>query len=227
MRKAVVKAAAAVVVAGFLTTGIGVAGALGIAEIETEGRATFDTIDIAITPVDSGESKLIFGSASVQSTAVVTNEGAPCWVRIKAMLVASEEEAADDAISDTGEEFAASSADASTDTTTASSGDTVWEELEEAGQEASSSWRLAADGYYYLNRILDEGESVEFSIAVRNPYGESWDGSGFDIESLIIAEAIQAVAFVPDFEADAPWGDVEAQACIYARSEGDNHESEL
>lgn len=227
MRKAVAKTTAAVVVAGFLTTGIGAAGALSIAEIETEGRATFDAIDIAITPVESDESKLIIGSASVQSTAVVTNEGAPCWIRIKAMLVAGEEEVADDEVSNANEELAASSVDASTDTSAASSSDTVWEELEGAGQEASSSWRLAADGYYYLDRILDEGESVEFSIAVGNPYGESWDGSGFDIESLIIAEAIQAVAFVPDFEADAPWGDVEAQACIYARSEGDNHESEL
>ncbi len=192
MRKLAVKAALAIVVAGCVGAGVGFTGANGVAEIETKGTAQFGVVDIVIASTNADESNRVIGTTPTAHTAVVTNYGAACWVRVQVQFSRDGELITEDTQGITANDM----------------------------DEPSVIWKRAADGYYYLERILDEGESVEFSHMVTNPYGQTWDGSAFDFESLIVAEAIQASAFTPNFSVTSPWGDIEALTCAYAYEEG-------
>ena len=77
------------------------------------------------------------------------------------------------------------------------------------GIELAEGWVQKGDLLYYT-RPLKNGETVTPFESIHVP--EVWNGdnaSSFDIH--LVADAIQAANFTPDFESDAPWGTVEIE----------------
>lgn len=75
-------------------------------------------------------------------------------------------------------------------------------------------WIRADDGYYYYKNILKTGESVDLFQGLNIPDDlsqEKLEGKSFSIQ--IDADAIQSANFTPDFESEAPWGQVEIVEC--------------
>lgn len=83
-------------------------------------------------------------------------------------------------------------------------------------QELGENWIEGKDGYLYYTEILETGEETDLFQSVRIP--EDFAQEEESVFRLKIgAEGIQSRNFVPDFDADAPWGAVEIQQC---RKEG-------
>lgn len=76
------------------------------------------------------------------------------------------------------------------------------------------AWSLAADGWFYRTRPLDEGGRDSFAVPIQVP--ASW-GRGIVIDCDFEVQAVQAKHFVPDMDADSPWGDLEPESAVYVR----------
>lgn len=225
MRDPKITAAIACAIAGCLA--VGTASASYTAQVETANTVKIDTVDIEAESSAQADPILLFGSQKATCATTIENKGVACWLRVRIDAAGPIE-----SVLATGVGTIAGEADGS-----AHSGEADGEAPDDAAGESEAArsdaesgdasapgqarWMLGADGCYYLLDVLEEGASVEFVEAVSHRADESWDGEGFDVERQIVAEAVQARAFEPDFEADLPWGDIEPQQSIHARTGGD------
>lgn len=83
----------------------------------------------------------------------------------------------------------------------------------------NSNWAKAADGWTYYLPVLHDGETLHLAEAVSNPQGALWDGTGFDFESTLTVQAVQAASFQPDYAEACPWGDIGVFETQYIRPE--------
>lgn len=69
--------------------------------------------------------------------------------------------------------------------------------------------------YFYYTRKLEQGESADVftSVAVPDQWNEAYHDKSFGI--TIVADAIQAANFAPDFSAMSPWGNQKIQRCVH------------
>lgn len=76
-------------------------------------------------------------------------------------------------------------------------------------------WEKHKDGYYYYDKILYTGDEIDIFKGLKVPtdFPQEEEGQKFYLD--IDVDAIQSKNFVPDFEADSPWGPVEIQQCIH------------
>lgn len=81
-------------------------------------------------------------------------------------------------------------------------------------QGIGEDWKKIGD-YYYLTRILREGEKELLFEGVEVPSWWDSDDSGTEFSITIQAEAIQASNFSPDFQTENPWLDIPIQDCIH------------
>lgn len=95
---------------------------------------------------------------------------------------------------------------------------------QEAGMERGiygieEDWQQREDGYYYYTKILKTGEHVDLFqgfVVLADLSQEKYENQQMNLE--IHADAIQSRNFSPDFEEEAPWGEVEILSC---EKEGD------
>ena len=74
--------------------------------------------------------------------------------------------------------------------------------------------------YFYYTKALKNRERTDVFQEILIP--DSWD-SGYeqkDFSVHILAEAIQAENYTPDFSGDYPWGDAIIQKCVHGTDEG-------
>lgn len=78
----------------------------------------------------------------------------------------------------------------------------------------SDNWVLKGE-YYYYTEILDYNESIDVfkGVMVPTEWTREHDGQNLSIE--VLAEAIQAANFTPDFTAMSPWGNEEIEMCVH------------
>lgn len=78
----------------------------------------------------------------------------------------------------------------------------------------SDNWVLKGE-YYYYTEILDYNESIDVfkEVMVPTEWTREHDGQNLSIE--VLAEAIQAENFTPDFTAMSPWGNEEIEMCVH------------
>lgn len=69
--------------------------------------------------------------------------------------------------------------------------------------------------YFYYTRKLEQGDSVDIFTGVTVP--SQWDESYQDkkLGITIVADAVQAANFAPDFRAMSPWGNQKILRCIH------------
>lgn len=100
-------------------------------------------------------------------------------------------------------------------------GSTVTPSLEDLGAELSSDKWIAKGGYYYYNekiatstnpvplfKTLKSGED-NYTILIPEKWGNDFQDAKLNMG--IKVEAVQADNFTPDFNSDAPWGNVEVE----------------
>ncbi len=69
-----------------------------------------------------------------------------------------------------------------------------------------SDWLLAADGYYYYEKVLLQGETVDLFQAVQFPVDlpqQEWEGK--TIRMVVSVDAIQSDHIIPDYGQEFPW----------------------
>ena len=78
----------------------------------------------------------------------------------------------------------------------------------------SSRWTKKGE-YFYYTKQLEYGENVDIFTAVMVPreWTESYQEKNLGIN--IVADAIQAANFSPDFSAMTPWGNEKIQRCVH------------
>lgn len=78
----------------------------------------------------------------------------------------------------------------------------------------SSYWTKKGE-YFYYTRRLEYGENADIFTAVMIPaeWTESYQDKNLGIN--IVADAIQAANFSPDFNAMTPWGNEKIQRCVH------------
>lgn len=197
MRDIIAKGAVAAALGSCLA--LGGAGALAAltAEATTNNAVSLDTVDIEIAQNGSKAAATVLGDNEIVSETTIENRGAPCWVRVRAHGVVGSGGAAEEI------------------------GGSALGSAETAGE---GIWKLASDGYSYLTRALEEEEAIAVTIRVQSPLaGEDFEET-FDFTQVVTAEAVQATAFEPDFDADEPWGDIEPEECVHARRTGEGDE---
>ncbi|MDO4182247.1 MAG: hypothetical protein Q4E12_01365 [Coriobacteriia bacterium] len=166
---------------------VGVTTAAATANVRLSSSVELDTIDISITQEQSEDAAFIYDDDTITHVNNLENLGSPCWIRVAHIM--------------------------------------TWENPEGTPQQAlipeagndQQDWIPGADGWYYLNRVLQEEESVPFVETLLNPEGMAWGGQLIQVESSIEVQAVQAQNFTPDFQAEQPWGTIAPQACIYSR----------
>ena len=77
--------------------------------------------------------------------------------------------------------------------------------------------------YYYYKNILDKGETVDIFTGVTIPSTWTEEHADQSLAVGIVAEAIQAANYKPDFESMSPWGNEEIQLAV-AESDGEETE---
>lgn len=85
--------------------------------------------------------------------------------------------------------------------------------------EFPDNWIQGSDGYWYLPEMLLEQDQIDVFHKIHIPYDlpqAIYEGQNFEI--LIIVEAIQAFHFIPEYESNLPWGEVQLLDC---EQEGD------
>lgn len=87
------------------------------------------------------------------------------------------------------------------------------EELEEGIYGQSKQWVRAKDGYYYYTEVLPSGENVDLFEGLRIPEDLPQEEAGQSFQLRITVDAIQSANLQPDYEGEAPWGDVEIVDC--------------
>ena len=76
--------------------------------------------------------------------------------------------------------------------------------------QGSDRWKLAGDGYYYLDTPLEKGSVISIFDKIQIPYDLSQsEYKDTKIHLNVAVDAIQSAGFTPDFNAAAPWGPVE------------------
>lgn len=84
---------------------------------------------------------------------------------------------------------------------------------------------LKAGEYYYYPKVLGKQESVDFFRTITIPSAWTSEAEGQVLSVEIQAEAVQAANVMPDFTAEAPWGEeLEIEQCVH---EADNTVSEV
>lgn len=182
---------AAIACAVFGCLAVGGAVSSYTADVETANTLSIDTVDIEIVETAEAEPTTLYGAEGATCTSTIENNGAACWVRVHTSA------------GENGSELVGALARPS----------------DAEASDSHAAWMEGADGYYYLTSVLDENAAVSFAETVRHRT-DDWDGAGFEATRVVTAEAVQATAFEPDFEADEPWGDLEPEECIYARTGG-------
>lgn len=87
-------------------------------------------------------------------------------------------------------------------------------------RDMPEKWYKAADGYYYLTESLKSGENVDVFHGIEIPTDLSQEqAQEKTIRVSIEAEAIQAAGFTPDYQSDAPWGNVEILDAVGTENE--------
>lgn len=76
-----------------------------------------------------------------------------------------------------------------------------------------TSWIKCSDGYYYYDRILENGQETDLFRGVQIPEDFSQEEEGKDFQIQIDIDAIQSQNFFPDYSAEDPWGEVEILTC--------------
>lgn len=239
------KAALACALAGCLA--VGTASASYTAEIETSNSLHLDTVDIEVDGYAESVPVVLYGTQGAACTTSIANRGAACWVRVR-VETPEGSRPLEGTLANEGEDGSsigesetkppspdgrnAERNDARGKTTSTVLGSAA--DAEQNGQDAPGSeaplaaearWMKGHDGYYYLLDVLEQGKRVDFTEIVTHPDDGTWDGSGFEAERIVIAQAIQAQAFQPDFTAEKPWGGLEPEQAIYTRAEGTTDES--
>ena len=71
------------------------------------------------------------------------------------------------------------------------------------------------ESIFYYTRKLEQGDSVDIFTGVTVP--SQWDESYQDkkLGITIVADAVQAANFAPDFRAMSPWGNQKILRCIH------------
>ena len=182
---------AALACAVFGCLAVGSAASSYTADVETTNTVSIDTVDIEIVETAEAEPTTLYGDEGVTCASTIENKGAACWVRVRTS-------AGENGSALVGELASPSAIEA---------------------PDTRAAWMEGADGYYYLTSVLDEDAAVAFAETVRHRT-DDWDGTGFEAARVVTAEAVQATAFEPDFEAEEPWGDLEPEESIYARTGG-------
>lgn len=92
--------------------------------------------------------------------------------------------------------------------------ETTAENMEEGVYGISDDWVKRGDGYYYYTKVLKTGEAVDFfqGIIIPSDFSQE-DHEGKSTFLDVDVDAIQAKNFVPDFEGDFPWGQIEILKC--------------
>lgn len=86
----------------------------------------------------------------------------------------------------------------------------------------SEDWKKIG-GYYYYKNILGKDETVDVFTGVSVPSEWTEEHADQSLAIGIIAEAIQAANYTPDFDSMSPWGDEEIQLAV---KESDGKETE-
>lgn len=86
----------------------------------------------------------------------------------------------------------------------------------------SEQW-IFREPYWYYSEALHEKENILFSEGLMFPTEVTQAESGKTDGVEIIAEAVQAANFTPDFQQDEPWGEQKAELCVHVK---DGNESE-
>ena len=76
------------------------------------------------------------------------------------------------------------------------------------------NWVLCKDGYLYYTDVLKHGEYTDIFQGIKIPTDFSQDFEEETFQLVIDADAIQIQNFVPDYDAEHPWGDVKIERCI-------------
>lgn len=87
--------------------------------------------------------------------------------------------------------------------------------LDDASLQGMSSRWMKRGEYFYYNKCLKQGESVDIFTGVSIPeeWTDVYEKKGLGI--TIVADAIQAANFAPDFSAMTPWGNQKIQRCVH------------
>ena len=71
-----------------------------------------------------------------------------------------------------------------------------------------TDWFLAEDGYFYYMKVLGEEQNVELFSGVEVSDNLNPDDAGEQGNLFISVDAIQSRNFIPDYQAENPWGNV-------------------
>ena len=82
--------------------------------------------------------------------------------------------------------------------------------------EAGQDWLRAPDGWLYLKPVLADGQAQTIAFSVGNP-SSPWDGNAMALDVHVVAQAIQASNFTPDYESPQPWGEAQAYTTEHFR----------
>lgn len=76
-----------------------------------------------------------------------------------------------------------------------------------------ADWIKCSDGYYYYTKSLRPNDHIDIFQGIDIPvdFPQEDEGSSFYLD--INVDAIQSKNFTPDYEASAPWGNVEILTC--------------
>ena len=87
--------------------------------------------------------------------------------------------------------------------------------LDDSNLEGMSPHWVKKGDYFYYTECLEQGKSVDVFTGVTIPkeWSEVYQEKGFGI--TIVADAVQAANFAPDFSAMTPWGNQKIQRCIH------------
>ena len=76
------------------------------------------------------------------------------------------------------------------------------------------NWVLCKDGYLYYTEVLKNGEYTDIFQGIKIPTDFSQDFEEETFQLIIDVDAIQIQNFVPDYDAEHPWGDIKIEKCI-------------
>lgn len=166
--------------------------------VAVENHISTGIVDIDLQEYQEGENgrevyedyKVIFPGDHISKIPVITNEGEPCWIRVKL------------AYGNTSQSLEGFS--------------------DKNITGISEDWKKIGEYYYYKN-ILGKEESVDIFTGVSIPAEWTEEHADQGLAIGIVAEAIQAANYKPDFESMSPWGNEEIQLAV-AESDGEETE---
>lgn len=88
------------------------------------------------------------------------------------------------------------------------------DELEDSYFDMGEHWIYGKDGYWYYTEVLKSGTYTDIFQGIQVPDDFSQEYEGQTLQLKIDVDAIQTNNFIPDYDSEKPWGDVEIQACI-------------